>query len=86
MVFCHLRSGSLIPLEGHGFRGETLIVGIGQGYTLASPIQLANFAAIIATRGRRFVPNLVHFVGDERVFPKELASVVAEGRELGFNS
>ena len=65
-------------LGGPWFPGETLIVGIGQGYTLASPIQLANFAAIIATRGRRFVPNLVHFIGDERVFPKELTSVAAE--------
>ena len=60
------------------YPGETLIVGIGQGYTLASPIQLANFAAIIATRGRRFVPQMVHFIDNERIFPKELTSVVAE--------
>lgn len=41
------------------FPGETVIVGIGQGYWLVTPMQLANAAAVIATRGRHFRPRLV---------------------------
>lgn len=33
--------------------GETVIHGIGQGYTLATPAQLASITATIANRGRR---------------------------------
>jgi penicillin-binding protein 2 len=35
------------------FPGETLITGLGQGYTLATPIQIAQLAAIIANRGKK---------------------------------
>ena len=35
------------------FPGETLITGLGQGYTLATPIQIAQVAAIIANRGKK---------------------------------
>ena len=35
------------------FPGETLITGLGQGYTLATPIQMAQVAMIIANRGRK---------------------------------
>ncbi len=41
------------------FPGETLITGIGQGYVLATPLQLAHAAATIANRGRRFQPTLL---------------------------
>jgi len=46
------------------FPGETVIAGIGQGYMLATPLQLAHVAATIATRGRRFAPRLVKGVRD----------------------
>jgi penicillin-binding protein 2 len=48
------------------FPGETVIVGIGQGYMLATPIQLAHATAIIAARGRNFRPRLVTGVRDSR--------------------
>jgi penicillin-binding protein 2 len=41
------------------FPGETIIAGIGQGYMLATPLQLAQVAATIASRGKRFQPRLV---------------------------
>jgi penicillin-binding protein 2 len=44
---------------GVWFPGETVIASIGQGYMLASPLQLANATAALATRGKRFKPHLV---------------------------
>ena len=44
------------------FPGETVIAGIGQGYMLATPLQLAHIAATIASRGQRFEPRLVQAV------------------------
>ena len=41
------------------FPGETIIASIGQGYMLATPLQLANATAALATRGKRFKPHLV---------------------------
>ncbi len=41
------------------FPGETVIASIGQGYMLATPLQLANAAAALATRGKRYKPHLV---------------------------
>ena len=41
------------------FPGETLIMGIGQGYALTTPIQLAKATASLASRGNVVVPRLV---------------------------
>ena len=41
------------------FPGETVIAGIGQGYVLATPLQLASATATIATRGLRLRPRVV---------------------------
>ena len=46
------------------FPGETIIAGIGQGYMLATPLQLAHVAATISMRGQRFAPRLVKKVRD----------------------
>lgn len=46
------------------FPGETVIVGIGQGYLLATPLQLAHAAAVVAGHGRNFRPRLVTAVRD----------------------
>ncbi len=45
------------------YPGETVITGIGQGYTLATPLQLAVATAILATKGRHLRPTLVHSIG-----------------------
>jgi penicillin-binding protein 2 len=46
------------------FPGETILTGIGQGYTLATPIQLASAVATMATNGHRVKPRLVGVVED----------------------
>jgi penicillin-binding protein 2 len=46
------------------FPGETVITGIGQGFMLVTPVQLAHAAATIATRGRGFQPTMLHALRD----------------------
>ncbi len=46
------------------FPGETVIVGIGQGYWSATPLQLAHATALLATRGQHFRPRLVASIRD----------------------
>ncbi len=46
------------------FPGETVIAGIGQGYMLVTPLQLAHAAATISMRGKRYAPRLVTRVRD----------------------
>jgi len=41
------------------FPGETVITGIGQGFTLVTPLQLAHATATLAVAGQRFQPRLV---------------------------
>lgn len=42
----------------HWYPGDTLITAIGQGFMLASPLQLANAVAALSQHGRRFRPHL----------------------------
>ncbi|UQB41761.1 penicillin-binding protein 2 [Thiomicrospira microaerophila] len=59
--------GGILPSQEwkrrtHGepwYRGETIIASIGQGYNLATPIQLAQATAILANRGRIIQPHLL---------------------------
>jgi penicillin-binding protein 2 len=46
--------------------GETLVAGIGQGYILATPIQLCVLAARIAS-GLQVMPRIVHSLGAEKL-------------------
>ena len=80
------------------FPGETISVGIGQGYMLATPMQLAHAVSGIASRGQIFKPRLVTAVrpaGSSVVTPRpvrpepsltsvtaEQWSVIVEGMEL----
>lgn len=63
------------------FPGETVIASIGQGYMLATPLQLANAAAAMATHGKRFRPHIVAATEDPLsgtrtiVRPERLADV-----------
>ena len=59
--------GGLLPTPEWKYRrwkqkwypGETVIVGIGQGYTLVTPMQLAQATAVIANNGVAMRPHLV---------------------------
>jgi len=44
--------------------GDTISVGIGQGYWTTTPLQLANATAIMANKGKRFVPHLLKSIKD----------------------
>jgi penicillin-binding protein 2 len=44
------------------YPGDTISVGIGQGYMTMTPLQLAHATATVAARGKRFQPRLVHAV------------------------
>jgi penicillin-binding protein 2 len=46
------------------FPGETVIAGIGQGYMLSTPLQLARATAALAARGEHYEPRLVEAIRD----------------------
>jgi penicillin-binding protein 2 len=52
------------------FPGETVITGIGQGYTLVTPMQLAHAGATLAARGQNFAPRLL--IGTEDSITREV--------------
>jgi penicillin-binding protein 2 len=47
------------PADQVWFPGETVNLGVGQGYLQVTPLQLAHIAGVIAERGRNFRPRLV---------------------------
>jgi len=47
------------PSDQRWYQGETVIASIGQGYMLATPLQLATATAALATRGVRYQPRIV---------------------------
>lgn len=51
------------------FPGETLITGIGQGFMLTTPLQLAHATAAISMMGERFKPRMVYGIQDEQNSP-----------------
>ncbi len=52
------------PQDQVWFPGETVNFGVGQGYLLVTPLQLAHVASVIAGRGKSFRPRLVTGVRD----------------------
>jgi penicillin-binding protein 2 len=63
------------------FPGETVIASIGQGFMLATPLQLANATAALAMHGKRFRPHIVAATEDPLsgtrniIAPERLADV-----------
>ncbi|WP_136255067.1 penicillin-binding protein 2 [Onishia niordana] len=49
------------------YPGETLSVGIGQGYLQITPLQLATATAVLANRGHWVKPRLAKEIGDREV-------------------
>ncbi len=47
----------------HWFPGDTVNIGIGQGFWLATPLQIANSAAVLANDGLRYELRLVDEIG-----------------------
>jgi len=50
--------------DSRWYEGDSLHVAIGQGFDLATPLQMANVAATIANGGDRMVPHVVKAVLD----------------------
>jgi penicillin-binding protein 2 len=74
------------PQDQIWFPGETVNFGVGQGYLLVTPLQLAHVASVIAERGKSFQPRLVTGVRDgnghtSSIAPKANASI--EGVSAG---
>jgi len=46
------------------FPGETLITGIGQGFNMATPLQIANATATLSIEGKHMKPMVVHAIED----------------------
>lgn len=61
------------------YPGETLSAGIGQGYMLATPLQLAVATSVLATRGERRAPRLARWLDGEPVEAPLQNPVLAEG-------
>ena len=64
------------------YAGETVICGIGQGYVLATPLQLAQAVGMLANRGIMMRPHLVmairdHATGHTRQVTSETVTTLA---------
>jgi penicillin-binding protein 2 len=66
------------------YHGETVIASIGQGFMLATPLQLASVTATLALRGSRYKPHLVAAIEDplsgerEMIEPESLQRVAID--------
>ncbi len=77
-------SGGLLPsqewkmkrFQQKWFAGDTISVGIGQGYNLATPLQLAQAVSVLANSGTIFRPHIVRHIQDSQT--NALTSIDAE--------
>jgi penicillin-binding protein 2 len=60
------------PEQQKWYAGETISIGIGQGYNAYTPIQLAQAVATLANNGVMYRPHLVQFIADARSGEKTL--------------
>jgi penicillin-binding protein 2 len=54
------------PEQQKWYAGETISIGIGQGYNAYTPIQLAQAMATLANNGVMYRPHLVRYITDTR--------------------
>ena len=75
------RSWKLGHIGETWFIGDTVNMGIGQGYITVTPLQLAASVSAIATKGRIFKPKLVERIGDQVIEPELLFSIELNNKE-----
>ncbi|MBD3898604.1 penicillin-binding protein 2 [Halomonas sp. ML-15] len=66
------------------YPGETVSVGIGQGYWQVTPLQLATATGVLANRGKWVKPRLAKRIGEheqEAVLPETLGDIELENEE-----
>ncbi len=80
------RSWKRRELNEPWFPGETVITGIGQGFTVVTPLQLASMTAALAGRGRTAPPRLVGRADPVQVIEHDVAywDAVFEGLEAAI--
>ena len=54
------REWKLAAHEEPWYPGETVIAGIGQGFNVVTPLQLANAVAALVNGGKRYAPRLLY--------------------------
>jgi penicillin-binding protein 2 len=72
------------PADRVWFPGETVSLGIGQGYLSVTPLQLAHYASIIAGRGKTWKPRLVTGFRDPRTGEVRRLAPLAGGEVNGI--
>jgi penicillin-binding protein 2 len=65
------------------FPGETVITGIGQGYFLSTPLQIAIAASILANKGKYVPPRLINGMTD--AYGEFHLAPFGEGYQLSFS-
>lgn len=55
------------PEQQVWYKGETISIGVGQGYNSYTPLQMAHATAILASDGRVFTPHVVQSIEDPKV-------------------
>ena len=57
------------------FVGDTINLGIGQGYMTTTPLQLAVAVSVLATRGKAYKPNIVEKIDTTFIEPELLYQI-----------
>jgi penicillin-binding protein 2 len=73
------------PADRIWFPGETVSFGIGQGYLTVTPLELAHYASVLATRGKIWKPRLVAAWRDPRTLEVHRVAPESEGEVKGVS-
>ncbi len=65
------------------YPGETVITGIGQGYMLVTPLQLATVTAVLANRGKKITPRFLSKIEHPQSRLQEQITVDDQGDDQG---
>ncbi len=71
------------PQDRVWFPGETVSFGIGQGYLTVTPIELAHYASILATRGKIWRPRVLAAYRDPRTGELHRIAPLSDGEVPG---
>lgn len=71
------------PADRVWFPGETVSFGIGQGYLTVTPLELAHYASVVATRGHIWKPRLVAAYRDPSTGQLHRIAPVSAGEVAG---
>lgn len=78
------------PEQQRWYAGETISIGIGQGYNTYTPIQLAQAMATLANNGVMYRPHVVKYITDTRtgavtpIEPRPLRTIPLKPQNIEF--